>query len=689
MRVSILTTLFFILTINQSFYQSNACTTIIAGKTAMANGAPVVTHNNDCTDCDVRITVVPSRSVGSEDAILPCKFGFPRYVGDDRSVHYSIEATESEDVKFNETIKPTKPLGYFNLSDSSLFRDRTYSYIDGTYGIANEVGLIMGESTCTASLVSYGLPAGDAMFDVSSLMRIALEHCDNARCAVTLMGELAEKYGYYGADDPPESGTGLFEEAGEAITIVDAVGEAWVFHILPDDTGLSAVWAAQRLRDDEISIVPNKFVIREMDLDNKDYFLASKNVVDCAVRAGLWPKDSKKPFDFSGAYAPDAYEPMGWADRRTWHIFTWAAPSTKLPPNRAEPYPFAVKVDKPLSMQDLFAMSRDHFEGTEYDLTKGPASGPYNSPTRYDRGRDPVYAGGYFERAISLHRTTYSFVGESRVDVPAEAAGVVHFAHHSPHSSLFVPLYSASTQLDDSFATGNLFNFNRHSAWWVSAAVTQFVEREYGHIHPYVAERQKQLESEFADQIAVVDKSLKSSHSQNQRAVTAFTVNATQQFTQNWWKFFENLHVMFRDGQKITITQPPFDSVSLFYSPEWLKTVNFYIGEYPPSGTDDLVPPPIPHADAIQTSSLSQRFNTHPALGRGNVLTFNDIKSSTFVSKSASAPVPNSSMWSGAQLAAFSVFLMAVAFVAGRKYEQKEQRDRGQYTPIESSVDDY
>ena len=497
----------------------------------------------------------------------------------------------------------------------------TYSYIDGSYPVANEHGLQMGESTCSARLVAYGRPLGDALWDVAALMRTAMERCRTARCAVQLMGALAEEGGYYGSNDPPESGPGLFEEAGEAVTLVDAQGEAWVFHILPDDTGRSAVWAAQRLADDHFTLVANKFTIRAVNSSDADTFLHSANMREVAQRAGLWPADRPGLFDFSAAYAPDADDPVGWGDRRTWHLFNKVAPSLRLASDRDEPYPFSVRAEHALSLDAVTAMNRDHFEGTRFDLSVGPAAGPYNNPNRYDRRREKEYAGGYFERAISLHRTSYSFVGVSRTGLEWPLSGVTWFAHHAPHSSLFVPLYSATQALPSSWQRGTLLELRRDNAWWAFASVTNLAEKMYSYMQQDVTREQRTREADYQQAIAQLDKQLgapAASASSALSAVTDFSVQAAQGAVDAWWALHDRLMCKYRDGQNLVSPTLPINSDPLFYPVWWLQAVGYYVGDIPELH-GDMQPPQPPHPEAAapaQAGAAVQRVSPHhPALG--------------------------------------------------------------------------
>jgi len=161
-------------------------------------------------------------------------------------------------------------------------------------------------------------------------------------------------------------------EAGEAMTVNDNE-ESWMFHIIGDDTGKSAVWVAQRVPPGHISVCANAFVIKGVDLDNTENFMGSDNIFDVAERSGIWDKEGGQVFAFNEIYGQDRGHLSTYVNRRAWRILSWAAPSLNLDPHTdiwSRDYPFSVKVETPLTVADVEAMQRDHFEGTEFDTTK-------------------------------------------------------------------------------------------------------------------------------------------------------------------------------------------------------------------------------------------------------------------------------------------------------------------------------
>ena len=73
--------------------------------------------------------------------------------------------------------------------------DRTFSYLEGTYGVLNEWNVGVAESTCGAQ---FGSQPPNAIMSIDVLSRLAMERAKTSREAVTIMGELAEEYGFYG-----------------------------------------------------------------------------------------------------------------------------------------------------------------------------------------------------------------------------------------------------------------------------------------------------------------------------------------------------------------------------------------------------------------------------------------------------------------------------------------------------------
>jgi dipeptidase len=145
-------------------------------------------------------------------------------------------------------------------------------------------------------------PTPAATFDITMLTLLAMERCKTAREAIKLMGSLGEKYGYG------------FHDSGEMLAVADPK-EVWVFEIMPvgplwtpKTVKPGAVWCAQRVPDDHVSVCPNESRIGEIDLNNPDYFMASSNVITFAVDQGFYDPKSGEPFNWKKAYSPHRRE---------------------------------------------------------------------------------------------------------------------------------------------------------------------------------------------------------------------------------------------------------------------------------------------------------------------------------------------------------------------------------------------
>ena len=85
----------------------------------------------------------------------------------------------------------------------------------------------------------------------------------------------------------------------------------------------------------------------------------------------------------------------------------------------SRPFPFSIKPDKPVTIQDVMAIMGDSLEGTPFDMTKGVAAGAFGSPDRYMPGPGEQAVAGNWERPIALFRTSDSYVIQSRKSVPS------------------------------------------------------------------------------------------------------------------------------------------------------------------------------------------------------------------------------------------------------------------------------
>ncbi|MBQ4433345.1 MAG: C69 family dipeptidase, partial [Bacteroidales bacterium] len=340
-----------------------------------------------------------------------------------------------------------------------------------------EKQLAIGEST-------FGgrgeLRSSEGKIDCPMLCKLMLQRCATAREAIRTAGELLKEYGWC--------------DGGECLTIADK-NEVWHLEIVGPGKGkVGAVWAAQRVPDDHISVNANASRILEINFKDKDYFMYSDNVVSVAEENG-WYNKKQGAFRFAYAYAPESRAMLA-CRRREWRVFDLLAPSLKLDPN-AENYPFSVKPDSLVTMEDMIRVFHDYYEGTEYDMRKtltvtdkegksviSPLANPFMKSDEQKLFRINGGWHGRGERTIAVHFTVYATILQCRSWLPDEVGALCWFDLDNVASSVYVPIYASVTDLPSTYKTcGRVTGFSREAAWWAFNRLGTIAAKRWGDMH--------------------------------------------------------------------------------------------------------------------------------------------------------------------------------------------------------------
>ena len=547
-----------------------ACTTTITGKNASVDGSVMVSHTDDGLG-DARVVYVPAmdhkpgttRPVFYDTAAL----GYmPQWGGSER--HRLITDTRGPGYDIKGEPKSI-PLGFIPQVP------HTYAYIDANYGVMNEHQLSIGECTDKAKVHPEPEP-GKRIFYSSELSRVALERCKTAREAIRLMGDLIATYGYYGT--------------GETLLVADP-DEGWVMEMAGYDmNGTGGVWVAQRVPDDCYFVAANQFRIRDIR-ENADDMMHSPNIFDVAKAKGWWkPEDGA--LDWTAAYGDGEFHHPYYSLRRVWRAQSLAAPSLNLPAWVDGPltraYPFAIKPDRKLSVLDVFTIHRDNYEGTEFDLTKGLAAGPFGNPNRFEGSAEAVAdkegkltpLKGEFERPLNIYRCAYAYVNQSRKWLPAPIGGVTWLGEDRPATSVLFPLYAGGSGIHPSVQKADVLRFDKGSMWTTFNFVANYAMLKYSYMITDIRTEQRRFESRaFGLQQGVEAKALalreKGDVRGARRVLTQYSEKNASELLAAWWKLQESLYIKYNDGYlntKAGIAQ------AIFYPAEWLKAVGYENG---------------------------------------------------------------------------------------------------------------
>jgi dipeptidase len=525
---------------------SEGCTVIMVGKNASTDGSTIATHTCDCGTCDWTWRHVPSADHKPGEMRKIYHINQYKTWPPDEGLKWDIYKNDFTGLEIAEV-------------------PRTSAYHHGMFGYMNEYQLAIGESTigCVKKLENT-TPA--PAFDITMLTLIAMERCRTAREAIKLMGSLAEKYGYG------------YNDRGEMLAVHDA-NEVWVFEIMPvgplwtPKTGKpGAVWCAQRVPDDHVSVCPNESRIGEIDLKNKDYFMASEHVVSFAIEHGLYDPKSGQPFSWKRAYSPTEGSAVSTNGRRArlWRFFNIVAPSLNLSPETPDmDYPFSAKPDQKISIQDVMNMTRDRAYGTQFDRIKGMRGGPFGNPNYYGT-----------TRTICSPTAEYTTVSQCRGWLPAPIGGIVWLCFGVQETSCYMPLYAGITDVPSSFKIGDHWIFSRESARWAFDYVDFHTQVVYSPALEEVKKAQAEWEAKTVAGIAEIDKQALERYNKSVDEgigyLTGFSLIHADNVVKAWWKLGDDLLVKFNKLSYYDSEKRTRDRNKPVYPDWWKKAIKIY-----------------------------------------------------------------------------------------------------------------
>ena len=411
----------------------------------------------------------------------------------------------------------------------------TYSVI----GNMNEHQLSIGETTFggRSELVDT-----TGIMDYGSLIYIALQRARNAREAIKVMTDLVAEYGYY--------------SSGESFSIADP-NEVWIMEMIgKGKNNKGAVWVAQRIPDDCVSAHANQARITTFPYDDKNNCLYSEDVIAFAREKGYF-KGKNKDFSFSDTYAPLDYGALRFCEARVWSFFRKLDPTmdkyiSYVKGDSLQRMPLWIKPNAKLSAQKLKMYMRDQYEGTEFDMTKGVAAGPFGSKLRCSPLTFTVDSVEYgHERPIATQQTGFTFVAQMRNWLPDYIGGILWFGVDDAATSLYVPMYCGITAVPECYRddNGSLLEYSPTSAFWTYNWVANYAYSKYSYMSEDIKKVQTQWEANFNSLVPAMDKVAIGMNEIDARVfLTNFSCSQAETSTAAWKKLGEYLLVKYMDG---------------------------------------------------------------------------------------------------------------------------------------------
>ena len=484
---------------------SDACTNFIVGKKASADGSVICSYNADDYGMFIGLCHFP--------AAKHAKGEMRKIIDWDTKVCHGEIPEASE----------------------------TYNVI----GNINEYQVTIGETT-------YGgreeMVDSTGILDYGSLIYIALQRSKTAREAISIMTTLAETYGY--------------NSEGETFTICDP-NEAWIMEMMGKGAGSKGVvWVAQRIPDDAICAHANQSRIGKFNRKDKKNVLYSKDVIKYARSQG-WFTGKDDDFSWKMAYAKPDFSGRRFCDARAWAFFNHFQDMSRYLPwalgkdPDAEDMPLWIVPNRKVSVQDVQACMRDHYEGTPLSVAEDGdniGGGIWQMPYRPTPLMFKVDGKQCFnERPTSTQQSGFSYVSQMRSWLPREIGGVLWFGNDDGNMIAYTPVYCSMTEQPECYNTpgADAVTFSDKNAYWVCNMVSNFVYPRYSLMFDDLKTVRDSLEQSYFAQQTDVENKAQQLYAQNASEAVKYlnTYSNTQaaQMLARWKQLFTHLVVKYND----------------------------------------------------------------------------------------------------------------------------------------------
>lgn len=393
-------------------------------------------------------------------------------------------------------------------------------------GFMNEYGVCIGSNFCGSRETKTDTTQGGILYDLRLIMA---QRAKTAREAVTIAGSLIEQLGYIGT--------------GRSYCISDRE-EAWVLSVVRGRR-----WAAARVPDDEVMILPNYYPIAEMDLTDTVNYLSSKDLISYAEQRGWYDASKNEQFNFRKAYAAEGAINNKGNTGRAWSAYSSLGEDYQ----RDDTFPFSFKPKKKISKQKLMELLAGHSQGMQgMDKTESCSIG-----NPYELNEGMICNGG----------TIYSFVVESRPWMPVEIGTVMWLAPRRCDVQPFIPWYSGATKVPENYAKKGYLNsiedhynppadiheMDKNLAYWNFEVLSANINQDFVKKYPVAFKKKKKMEATLLKaQGSFEKKALEKYKTSPEQAIQFITEYSNQQANKSYLqtvKLLNSLKIPFPNAE--------------------------------------------------------------------------------------------------------------------------------------------